>query len=386
MAFEHVAEARVSLEKANSDLQAELLSVEQATELLAEYARTKKLASYGETVLARRIDDASKLARVTGTSMGRAKAAVDTGNALRDADEVREAFKAGDISLDQASEIAKAEQARPGSSSELLQVASDESFQVLRDKARKVVLEAEQTRSLAERQHEARNARNYTDQLGMVNVNLVLEPHLGTPIVNRAEAEAARLYRQAKREGRAGPFESHLADAYAAMLDGATATTRSRRPELVVLVSHEIVTRGWDEVRDGDGAEATGAEMCKIPGVGPVSPATAKKIAGDAFLTGLFYDGTDLRHIRRWTRSTPIEVRLALELGDPPEFDGVKCTDCGKRFRTENDHLEPHCTGGPSSTDNLEPRCYSCHRAKTEKDRRAGKLTPQAPDEERGPP
>ncbi|MDQ3216681.1 MAG: hypothetical protein M3Q18_02275 [Actinomycetota bacterium] len=322
MAFEHVAEARVSLEKANSDLQAELLSVEQATELLAEYARTKKLASYGETVLARRIDDASKLARVTGTSMGRAKAAVDTGNALQDADEVREAFKAGDISLDQASEIAKAEQARPGSSSKLLQVASDESFQVLRDKARKVVLEAEQTRSLAERQHEARNARNYTDQLGMVNVNLVLEPHLGTPIVNRAEAEAARLYRQAKREGRAGPFESHLADAYAAMLDGATATTRSRRPELVVLVSHEIVTRGWDEVRDGDGAEATGAEMCKIPGVGPVSPATAKKIAGDAFLTGLFYDGTDLRHIRRWTRSTPIEVRLALELGDPPEFDG----------------------------------------------------------------
>lgn len=99
-----------------------------------------------------------------------------------------------------------------------------------------------------------------------------------------------------------------------------------------MLVSHEIVTRGWDEVREGDGAEATGAEMCKIPGVGPVSPATAKKIAGDAFLTGLFFDGKDLRHIRRWTRNTPVEVLLALELGGPPEFDGVKCSDCGKRF------------------------------------------------------
>jgi len=44
MVFEHVAEARVSLEKANAGLQAELLSVEQATELLAEYARTEKLA------------------------------------------------------------------------------------------------------------------------------------------------------------------------------------------------------------------------------------------------------------------------------------------------------------------------------------------------------
>lgn len=257
-------------------------------------------------------------------------------------------------------------------------MASDESFQVLRDKARKVVLQAEQTRGLAERQHEARNARSYTDRLGMVNVNLVLEPHLGTPIVNRAEAEAARLYRRAKKEGRAEPFERHLADAYAAMLDGATATTRSRRPELVVLVSHEIAVRGWDEVREG--------EVCAIPGIGPVSPEIARKIAADAFLTGVFYDGKDLRHMRRWSRNTPVEVLLALELGHPPEFDGVRCTDCGKRFRTENDHLEPHCAGGPASCDNLEPRCWSCHRAKTEKDRRAGKLTPRAPDEERGPP
>ena len=82
-----------------------------------------------------------------------------------------------------------------------------------------------------------------------------------------------------------------------------------------MLVSHEIVTRGWDEVREG--------EQCKIPGVGPVPPATAKKIAGDAFLTGLFYDGTDLRHMRRWTRNTSVEVLLALESGHPPEFDGV---------------------------------------------------------------
>jgi len=378
MVFEHVAEARVSLEKANAGLQAELLSVEQATELLAEYARTEKLACYGKTVLARRIDDASQLARASGTSLGKAKSTLETAKALTEAEEVGEAFKKGGISLDQAQEIATAEQARPGSSSELLRVASDESFQVLRDKARTIVLEAEQTRGLAERQHDARSARSYRDQLGMVNVTLVLEPHVGTPIVNRAEAEAARLYRKARKEGRYEPFERHLADAYAGMLSGGATIARSRCPELVVLVSHEIVTRGWDEVREG--------ELCKIPGVGPLSPETARKIAGDAFLTGVFYDGKDLRQVRRWTRNTPVEVLLALELGHPPEFDGVKCTDCGKRFGTEHDHLEPHCAGGPASCDNLEPRCWSCHRAKTERDRRAGKLTPRAPDEERGPP
>jgi hypothetical protein len=100
----------------------------------------------------------------------------------------------------------------------------------------------------------------------------------------------------------------------------------------------------------------------------------AREIAADAFLTGVFYDGVDLRHMRRWTRNTPVEVLLALELGDPPTFDGISCVDCDNRFRTENDHVEPHCAYGPASSDNLEPRCWSCHRAKTARDRKAGKL------------
>jgi hypothetical protein len=122
----------------------------------------------------------------------------------------------------------------------------------------------------------------------------------------------------------------------------------------------------------------------KIPGVGPVPPETAKDIARDAFLSGLFYDGKDLRHMRRWTRNVPVEVRIALELGDPPGFDGIGCVDCGNRFRTERDHVEPHTAGGPASLANLRPRCWSCHQAKTERDRRAGKLRATGP--ERAPP
>ena len=79
--------------------------------------------------------------------MGKAKAAVDTGNSLKSADEVRDAVRSGELSLDQASEIATAENASPGSSTELLKLAQDESFQALREKSRKVVLEAEQHRT-----------------------------------------------------------------------------------------------------------------------------------------------------------------------------------------------------------------------------------------------
>jgi hypothetical protein len=206
----------------------------------------------------------------------------------------------------------------------------------------------------------------------MVHIHLALEPHIGTPIVNRAEAEAARMARAANANKTREPFECHLADAYAKHL-ARTATTkgRARRPELVVLVSHEVAKRGWKNVRKG--------EVCKIPGVGPVSPQVAREIAQDAFLTGLFYDGKDLRQVRRWTRNTPVEVLLALELGNPPNFDGIRCVDCGNRFKTENDHVEPHSAHGPASVDNLEPRCWSCHQVKTERDRIAGKLKPAEP-------
>ncbi|MEO8323969.1 MAG: HNH endonuclease signature motif containing protein, partial [Actinomycetota bacterium] len=145
----------------------------------------------------------------------------------------------------------------------------------------------------------------------------------------------------------------------------------AKRPELVVLVSHEVAKRGWKDVREG--------EVCKIPGLGPVAPQIAKEIARDAFLSGVFYDGNDLRHFKRWTRHIPIEVAVALELGDPPDFDGVSCIDCGNRFRTEFDHLEPRVAHGPSSTANVKPRCWSCHQAKTKRDRRAGKLKPAEP-------
>ena len=379
-----MGEANVLIEKSNLDLEPELMTAEDARALMEEYARAEKMVAYGKTVLAQKLDDAEKLAKVSGTSVGKAKETVETAKALKTSSEVSAAFSSGDISFDQAKEIAKAEVASPGSSTELLKTAATESFQVLRDKARKTVLEAEQKRGLAERQKEARSARSHTDELGMVNVHLKFEPHVGTPIVNRAEAEASRLFRTAKKDGNQEPFERHLADAYAAVFSGSAVKPHSSRPELVVVVSHEVTQRGWSDVMD--------AEVCKIPGVGPVAPETARRIAEDAFLTGVFYDGKDLTQIRRWTRKRPVKVDLALQLGDPPDFDGVRCVDCGNHFRNQMDHLEPHCGGGTASTDNLKPRCYPCHQAKTARDRKAGKLAPRAPDcapsrtEDRSPP
>lgn len=370
MEASYVDQAIQLLEKANADLEPGLLSGSTARKLLRAYARAEKLAAFGVAALAPHLDDPPELARVIGTSIGRAKETVATGKAMGSSDELASALQRGDVSLEQAAEIASAEESCPGAARDLLAVAGTEPFHVLREKARKTKLEADQRRGLAERQRAARSARTYSDEVGMVHIHLALEPHVGTPIVARAEAEAQRLGRKAKTQGARESFECHLADAYASLLSG-SGKGRAKRPELVILVSHEIAKRGWREVRKG--------EVCKIPGVGPVSPQVAKEIAADAFLSGVFYDGTDLRHLKRWSRSIPIEVAVALELGKPPGFDGVVCVDCGNRFGTEFDHVEPHAAGGASSNANLNPRCWSCHQAKTRRDRLAGKLRPPDP-------
>jgi hypothetical protein len=368
--FARLEAAVAQLEKANAGLDPELLGVSDARKVLERYVTAQRLASFGIACLAARIDDVAVLAKTAGVPVAKAKDTVATGKIAAGSAPLGDALRTGTVSLEQACEIAKAEDSVPGSVTELIGVARDSSFAVLKERARNTKLEAEARGDLFVRQHRARCARSFTDELGMIDLHLRMQPHVGTPITARAEAHAQRLARAVDKDQRE-PFEAYLADAYAEMLSGTAVKARSKRPELVVLVSHEVAQRGWSEVRDD--------EVCKIPGVGPISPQTAKQIATDAFINAVVCDGKDLREFKRFTRHIPIEVQIALELGDPPDFDGVRCIDCGNRFRTEFDHIEPRAANGPTSKPNLGPRCWPCHLAKTKRDRKAGKLTPQPP-------
>jgi hypothetical protein len=195
-----VDEAIELLEKANADLEPESLSVPEAQERLKAYVRAQRLAAFGVAALARKLDDVSELARVTGTSLGRAKETVITGRILRNSDDLSDALRHGEISLDQAAEIVKTEESSPGAAPELLAVAQGESFNVLKEKTRKAKLEGEQHQDLARRQRDARSARSYSDELGMVNIHIALEPHVGTPIVARCRSRSRSPGAHRKKE------------------------------------------------------------------------------------------------------------------------------------------------------------------------------------------
>ena len=97
-------------------------------------------------------------------------------------------------------------------------------------------------------------------------------------------------------------------------------------------------------------------------------------------------DGKDLREFKRWTRHIPVEIQIALELGSAPDFDGMKCVECGHRLGNQFDHIEPVAADGPTSYGNIDPRCRgSCHPEKTARDRAAGKLKPKPRADGKGP-
>ncbi|HEX6393999.1 MAG TPA: HNH endonuclease signature motif containing protein [Acidimicrobiales bacterium] len=115
-------------------------------------------------------------------------------------------------------------------------------------------------------------------------------------------------------------------------------------------------------------------EPCHIVDGGPITPELAKELAKDAFINAVLHDGVDIIKLARFGRHIPAHLRAALDIGDPPDFDGKKCADCGKRHRLQLDHVDPVANNGPTSYKNLQPRCYTDHQAKTEQDRKAGLL------------
>jgi len=372
MEMEHIEGAVGVLEAAVQDLDADRVDPAQVHRLTALFTRAERAAAGGAAVLARRIGDPRVVARQQGTSMGKARAIVGLSDRLADTPALAEAVRGGGLSLDQATEIAKAETAAPGCADRLVEVAQRRPLHVLREAARKETLE-NQREGLGVRQHAARRASHHITDLELVHVEADLEPHVGAPIVDRLEAEARKL---AGAGGRHEPFGAYLADAFANLFGH---PVKAGKAELVVVVSHEVTQRDWNDVQPG--------EVCQIPGVGPIDPAVAKEIAHDAFLTGVVCDGKDLRQMRRWTRHIPTEIRLALRLGTPPHFDGPRCVDCGNKFRIEHDHHHPHANGGPTSLANLPDRCHPCHVAKTKADRKRRRLAKARPGaHDRAPP
>lgn len=112
--------------------------------------------------------------------------------------------------------------------------------------------------------------------------------------------------------------------------------------------------------------------ICHLIGGGPVPPRVVREMARDAFLKVVFHDVVNIHTVTHLGRYIPAELRTALEVGNPPDFDGIVCSVCGNKFRLQWDHVDPVCAGGLTSFANEDPKCWGCHTEKSRQDRAAG--------------
>ena len=383
------------------DFEPEMFSGEDCAVLVEELATTEKVCAAARVRAAARAgacgahkrrgfaDVSDWLGRVSGSSAGSAKTALDTAAALVAHPEVKAALETGELSLAQARELVRTEAECPGSATELLDVAKQNSLKTLKELARDRRVRAIDVEELHRLQHAARHARHWRTSLGNVAIAVELPPELGVPLINRLDAETDRLWQQHRREANrhrgsragdrfaAGPVNGAVtrrstlaADALVRMF-AAGGKGKAQQADLVIVCDLRAYRRGYAEDR----------EACHIIGGGPIPVPVAQELGRDAFLKAVLHDGVAVHTIAHFGRRYPAALRTALMLGPPPNFEGQVCSvpGCGRRYHLEQDHIVPRANGGATSYENLTPRCWPHHREKTEQDRKAGLLGGRPP-------
>lgn len=348
-----------------------------ALRLLGSLARVGKHAAAMEAIVARRVD-ASKayvaagyrsteqlVAAKSGTLHAHAAKVVETGRRLGAHAQTAAALREGRVSIEQAHAVTTAAAADPHAEGELLAFAERESLRRLEAKARDVRLAADVDRlGRYQRQRAARGVWHGIDKEGMGWGRWRLPPDDHVAVVSRLERQADREYRTAYAEGRREPHDRYVADALVTLgtcRNGGDPASRDTRADVVYHVDLAAAVNG--EVDDG--------ELCMVRGGGPVPVARVQQaVEHGAFVKVVVRDGADIRAVKHYGRRRPAELVTALDARAVVRDGDVICGEegCDQTLGIEWDHVEPVAAGGPTTYENLKPRCRPHHREKTRRD------------------
>jgi hypothetical protein len=138
---------------------------------------------------------------------------LETARLLEDLPETADAFRSGEVSESQAAEIAAAASVDPSAEGRLLDRArKGSSHRQFRDDCREAKLRAADDRAMAQRLHETRSARTWSD--GHWCLEARLRPDEGARVNQVLERKTDELFQAARAEGRHEPRDAYRADAF----------------------------------------------------------------------------------------------------------------------------------------------------------------------------
>ncbi len=366
-----------SIEKALSlvsdlvaDLEAAALSGQEAAVLAASFSRLARLAEAGTALCARRVSEVgyferlghaspeSWLADVAGRPRRAARSLLETAGTLGGLPGLESALRAGELSGEQAAEVARGATAEPSLLEGLLETARGGSLPELRaeaDRAEAAARSREADEARHARVRARRHLRMWNDPDGSLQGRFCLPPEEGAVLLAALEAEANRRFDEARRAGAHEGREAYLADALCGLGGGASAGRPGGRLEASVLfhVSLEALVRG----------SLLPGEECSLSSGAHVPLSVVEGYLARSRLRLVVVGGTDVCSVFTLRRAIPAAVETALVARDR----SCVVPGCSSTFRLEIDHLVPFSEGGPTRLSNLARLCRAHHAMKSEK-------------------
>ena len=333
-----------------------------AAENMLAMVKARAAARVAETELWRQEGDPSPahhLARRTGTSVSKAREALETAGALPSLPELDAAARRGEVSPAQAGAIADAATKNPRAEGRLLDRARRASLAELLDECART--KAAAARDAEERHrmiHAGRHLRRRRCADGSAELSYRSTPEEVAEVFSVVRGYAEQIFKKARGEGRREAEEAYLADGVLAAARAAhSGTVGGRRPptpsKVLVRVDWDALVRGWP----ADG------ERCEIAGLGPVAVSAVRAMveSGDAFLAAVVTRGNDVATVAHLGRQPTAFQRTALEWLNPT----CAAEGCHTGVRLEADHRVNWSKVALTQLANLDLLCAHHHDLKT---------------------
>jgi hypothetical protein len=352
-----------------AELDADVLDGAQARELVEECAEIVRLGEAAMAFGVRRVretaawahatgyhrDAAAWLASVSGTSVGAARATLETADGLADLPTTADAMRAGKLSAARAQHVVAAASMDLSAERDLLRSAERDGMKTLKERCSRVKAAAMHDQMGAyEAVCRARSARHWEDAPGQGRIDIRGPIDATARIMARLAPFEREFFDAARKSG----LEYERADAYAfdafvAMADASSGMRAPAKPStdtsLVIRMDFDAF-RGWTEP----------GEVCEIVGAGPIPVPVALRMAKGAFIKALVTDGVDVQRVVHIGRKPPAVLETALaELYSQCVREG-----CDATRHLEIDHNQPWSEDGPTQLSNLNPVCKYDHREK----------------------
>ncbi|MGH9033596.1 MAG: DUF222 domain-containing protein [Acidimicrobiia bacterium] len=344
-----------------------LVSAPDAARVVEDAAAIEKMAATVKSLAAARVAEtevwkrggdrsaAHDLARKTGSTVGQAKEALETGRKLRDLPATADAAKRGELSVQQAAVIADAAGADPAAEGRLLEASKSGSLGELRDECARTKANACDLEARRRRVHERRCLRDWTDAEGVGNLQLRDNPEVVAEIMARVAPVRDRLARDGRAEGRREPLEAHAADALREIVCGGEASAKPAT-KILARVDLPALLRGYP----------VGEETCELAGYGPVAVSAVRDLidTGDPFLAAVVTKGEEVVGVAHLGRRPTARQRSALEWLYPT----CAVEGCNALTFLEFDHRDDWSTTRRTVFDLLDRLCTHHHGRKTRDD------------------